>query len=147
MILLQFTLSFFLLLSLSECNLVIHNDCANGMLSSRHGLLAYHLTEHCTVRALVEERVDRAQDRTFFLYQEMSILSSKGTSLQGNAGLAKAAENLFDPLISFFTIAQSAQAVAASLLNNFYTGGFAPGMGSSDTVSSLQGLLHGSTLH
>ena len=121
--------------------MVIHDDCARGTLSSRNDLLAYHLTQICVVRDIVEERISKAQDRTYSLYQEMNLLSLKSTSTQGNAGLARAAGYLFDPLISFWTIAQSAQAVAARFLTIYHMGGYVPGMDATDTVSSLQGLL------
>ena len=90
-----------------------------------------------------------AQHKAVTLAQEMTALYSVNTgvtSAQGNAGLAKSAAYLFDPNVDFYTVIQATTAAANNLNGDYTTLGYAPYMNNNDVVSSLETLLHGSTL-
>lgn len=98
---------------------------------------------------IVELGMAAAQHKAVTLAQEMTALYSVNTgvtSAQGNAGLAKSAAYLFDPTVDFYTVIQATTAAATNLNGDYTTLGYAPYMNNNDVVSSLETLLHGSTL-
>ncbi|KAL9074852.1 MAG: hypothetical protein Q9161_001990 [Pseudevernia consocians] len=119
MISLYYALTFFLVFCLSECNIIYHADCL-------------------VWQPFLEVRFAESKARLLALSQEMQVLSKVATNAQGNAGLQKSASLLFDPLIDFYTVAQSTLAVSNSIANRLDTGGYVPGLTYLDTVSLLQ---------
>ena len=138
MISLYYALTFFLVFRLSECNIIYHADCLYCMLPSRDVLPNDHITEHRAGQPFLEVRFAESKARLLALSQEMQVLSKVATNAQGNTGLQKSASLLFDPLIDFYTVAQSTLAVSNSIANRLDTGGYVPGLNTLDTVSLLQ---------
>ena len=142
MMLLYCTLSLFLVLRLSECALIIHRDCAYVIGTLGNG-------QSFTMSDLVLSKIGKTRARLLAQSQEMIVLSSRNNPAHGNEGLRRTASLLFDPLLHFYTVAGSTRDVATSVTTPLDIGGYKPngGLSNGDTVSLLQGLLYGSTLH
>ena len=139
MILLYRALSLFLVLRLSECILFIHPDCGASTFPPGDPSLNHRLTERRVDTALFQSKFQKTVQRIKTLSQEMSVLGSV-SQVQGNSGLQRTASYLFDPLATFFNVAQNT-ASAASGGNLVITDvDYRSGAEASDTVNSLRDL-------
>lgn len=120
--------------------------CQWYVTTSRRSAL-HHMTDRRAVQRLVLFKIEKTTARLLAQSQEMVVLSSRNNPAPGNEGLRRTASLLFDPLLDFSTVAQSTKAVAASVTTSLGPGGYVAGLNNGDTVSLLQGLLYGSTLH
>ena len=113
-----------------------------------HICLNHNLTDHSAVIQLVEAKFEKTKARMLALSLEMELLSKHATAnSKGNAGLQKSATLLFDPDIDFYTVYNSLQAVTNSIAITRNLGFWHPSLTSQDTVSLLQDLLYGLSLH
>ena len=142
MMLLYCTLSLFLVLRLSECALIIHSDCDEFTGTLDNG-------QPFTMSDIVQFKIGKTRARLFAQWLEMGPLASRTNPTGGNEGLRKTASLLFDPLLNFYTVAGASREVALSVSGTLDIGGYKSnqGLANTDTVSLLQGLLYGSTLH
>ncbi|CAF9938913.1 hypothetical protein IMSHALPRED_001135 [Imshaugia aleurites] len=111
-------LSLFLVLRLSECALVFHDDCiTTGM------------------RGVIEPKFAKTSARITALAQEMAPLRNVATANTiGNAGVQTTATLLFDPSWDFSTIYNSLQAVSNSISTTSPLTQWAPGLSNQDTI-------------
>ena len=140
MMLLYCTLSLFLVLRLSECDLIIHHDCDKPAGTLVNG-------QSFTFSDIVQSKIKKTTARLFALHEEMDLLTADAKPLRGNEGLRTTVLRLFNALSNFQKVTESTQAVAESIENIRATQGYSPSLTHTDTVSLLQGLLYGSTLH
>lgn len=84
MVLLHLVLGLFLVLGLSNCDLVFHEDCdANGSTLSLDHLLNCSATEHRAVRRIMQTKFGKAKDRILAVSQEMMPLRNVATAKVG----------------------------------------------------------------
>lgn len=142
-------LSLFLVLRLSECALVFHDDCiTTGSTLHHDDLLHQVFTEHCAVRGVIEPKFAKTSARITALAQEMAPLRNVATANTiGNAGVQTTATLLFDPSWDFSTIYNSLQAVSNSISTTSPLTQWAPGLSNQDTVSLIHDWFYGLTLH
>ena len=136
MISLYCALSLFLVLRLSEGYLFIHPDCGASTFLPRDPSLNHRLTERRVDAALFESKFQKTVRRINTLSQEMSVLGSV-SQVQGNLGLQRTASYLFDPLATFFNVAQNTASAASGGRLIFTDQGYHSSAGASDTVYSL----------
>ena len=139
MISLYRALSLFLVLRLSECILFIHPDCGASTFLPRDHPLNHRLTERRVDTALFQSKFQKTVQRINTLSKEMSVLGSV-SQVQGNLGLQRMASYLFDPLVTFFNVAQNTASAASGGRLIFTDQGYHSGAEASDTVNSLRDL-------